>query len=138
MNKIIRFSKNKLSIQFNIIITTLIITSAILFIFMKSNRELIFSLYSIFLLIFAIILSYKIRYYPLIFVFSDDFISIEYLSKSLFKQKSFNGNINDISIERVKDKIILYNQKDIISEIEKSSISKEDEEFIFSTFKTKL
>ena len=135
MSRIIRFSRKKMFRNVNLIGLSIIILGIVLSFIFRDFPEIVFFSFAVIFSIFVLLLSYKIRYFPNIIVLDEDKILIEYMSKSFFKQKSFSGNIEDIDIEKIKNKIILSKQNQTIAVIINTSVSKEDEEFLFSVYK---
>lgn len=138
MNKIIRIKKKKLSNKVNIIGGIFIVFMIFAVFFLREFSEITYFISALAFFIFIIIVSYKIRYYLDLIVISDNKISIEYLSKSFFRQKPFTCNIQDIDIRKEKKKIILSIKNKIVAVIINDSINKEDREILTTCFEKKV
>lgn len=134
MSKIIKVSRKKFSQ--NILTVTIIpaIICIVLIFLLQEYKEFVYFLSVLICAIAILILFYRIRFYPYIISISDKNISIEYLNKSFFKQKSFNGNVEDITIRKEGKNIFLSKQNQMLALINADSIEKEDEKFLFSIF----
>ena len=138
MDKVIKFSQKQFTKNILFIIVVSLITFFIFIFYLWRYKELAYFISSAICFVSILILFNKIKYYPYIIIISNESINVEYLNKSFFKQNPFNGNIEDLSIEKNKNKIILYKQEKIVSEILQNSINKEDENLLFSVLKLKV
>ena len=135
MSRIIRFSHKNFSKNILLLAIMLVVANVFLVFSLKEYKELVY-FFSVLICSSAILmLLYKIRLHPYLILIDENNINIEYLNKSFFRQKSFSGNIEDIDIEKIKDRIILSKQNQTIAVIINTSVSKEDEEFLFSVYK---
>ena len=138
MDKVIKFSQKQFTKNILFIIVVSLITFFIFIFYLWRYKELAYFISSAICFVSILILFNKIKYYPYIIIISNESINVEYLNKSFFKQNPFNGNIEDLSIEKNKNKIILYKQEKIVSEILQNTINKEDENLLFSVLKLKV
>lgn len=126
MKKVIKISQKNIFRYSNIIGIMIIILGIVLGVIFRSFPEIIFFSFAVIFLTYALLLSYRIRYIPNTIILDEDKISIEYLSKGLFKQELFRGNTQDVNIRNEKNRIILAKDDKIIALIKKDSINEDD------------
>lgn len=138
MNKIIRVSNKKNLTHANVIGFACVISMIIISFFLRNYPEVTFLLSGLTLFIYSIFLAYHVRYYPQTLILSGDSISIDYLSKSFFRQKPFMDKCHNISLKEIDGKITLYQKGKIIAIINDGSISKNDEEELRKIFSLQI